>query len=216
MGAAIQGIRDRVQIMTKVGLRWDIDEGAHFFDTVDPEGFWRITRNLRPDSVRWKEAPLQRLGVDRIDPVQCHWPDPTTPIPDTMGALRDLHEAGTIRQSGCPTSRWRSWRRRSKHWGACPWRPISRATRSSTGRLRRRCCRIAAPTTSVWWCTADGAGILTVSDDGPSSIAMVAGTIPITPKIGGRQAEGRQPRGGRDITLANCIAWVRPRITSAW
>ena len=98
VGAAIQGIRDRVQIMTKVGLRWDTDEGAHFFDTVDPEGrSWRIMRNLRPDSVRWEvEQSLQRLGVDHIDVVQCHWPDPTTPIPDTMGALRELHEAGTI------------------------------------------------------------------------------------------------------------------------
>ena len=50
-------------------LRWDTEEGAHFFDTEDPEGrAWRITRNLRPDSVRWEvEQSLRRLQVDHID-----------------------------------------------------------------------------------------------------------------------------------------------------
>jgi aryl-alcohol dehydrogenase-like predicted oxidoreductase len=98
VGRGIKGIRDRVQILTKVGLRWDTEEGAHFFDTEDPEGrAWRITRNLRPDSVRWEvEQSLRRLQVDHIDLVQCHWPDPSTPIPDTMGALSDLVREGKV------------------------------------------------------------------------------------------------------------------------
>jgi methylglyoxal reductase len=98
VGAAIRGIRSRVQVLTKVGLRWDTDEGTHFFDTVDPEGrSWRVTRNLQPESVRWEvEQSLRRLGVDHIDMIQCHWPDPGTPIPDTMGALKALHEEGKI------------------------------------------------------------------------------------------------------------------------
>lgn len=102
VGAAIAGIRDRVEILTKVGLRWDTDEGEHFFDTVDPGGKqWRITRNLRPDSVRWEvEQSLRRLGVDTIDLVQCHWPDPSTPIPETMGALKALHAEGKVRAVG--------------------------------------------------------------------------------------------------------------------
>ncbi len=98
VGRAIQGIRDRVQVLTKIGLRWDTEEGAHFFDTVDPEGrAWRITRNLRPDSVRWEvEQSLRRLGIEHIDLIQCHWPDPSTPIADTMGALRMLHAEGKV------------------------------------------------------------------------------------------------------------------------
>ena len=98
VGRALLGIRDRVQIMTKVGLRWDTDEGAHFFDTKDPEGrSWIIHRNLRPKSVRWEvEQSMRRLGVDHIDLIQCHWPDPSCPIDETMGALADLHREGKV------------------------------------------------------------------------------------------------------------------------
>ena len=98
VGRGIKGIRDRVQVLTKVGLRWDTEVGSHFFDTEDPDGkSWRITRNLRPESVRLEvHNSLQRLGVDHIDLVQCHWPDPSTPIPETMGALAGLVEEGKI------------------------------------------------------------------------------------------------------------------------
>lgn len=98
VGRGIKGIREKVQVLTKVGLRWDSEDGDHFFDTEDPEGrCWKIHRNLRPDSVRHEvEQSLKRLGVDHIDLVQCHWPDPSTPIPETMGALRVLVEEGKI------------------------------------------------------------------------------------------------------------------------
>jgi aryl-alcohol dehydrogenase-like predicted oxidoreductase len=98
VGRAIQDRRERVQIMTKVGLRWDTEEGAHFFDTEDPNGGTRrIFRNLRAESVRWEvERSLERLGVDHIDVIQCHWPDPSTPIPETMGALKALHREGKV------------------------------------------------------------------------------------------------------------------------
>ena len=98
VGRAIADRRERVQILTKVGLRWDTDEGAHFFDTSDAEGKTRrITRNLRPESIRLEvERSLTRLGVDHIDLVQCHWPDPSTPIPDSMGALAALVEEGKV------------------------------------------------------------------------------------------------------------------------
>jgi methylglyoxal reductase len=98
VGRAIAGCRQKVQVLTKVGLRWDTDEGEHFFDTVDPDGkTWRVTRNLRPDSIRLEvERSLSRLGVEHIDLVQCHWPDPSTPIPDSMGALAALVQEGKI------------------------------------------------------------------------------------------------------------------------
>jgi methylglyoxal reductase len=98
LGRAIRGIRDQVQILTKVGLRWDCEDGAHFFDTEDPAGkAYRLYRNLRPQSVRDEvDQSLIRLGVDHIDLIQCHWPDPSTPIPDTMGALAALVQAGKV------------------------------------------------------------------------------------------------------------------------
>ncbi len=98
LGRGIRGIRDRVQVMTKVGLRWDTEEGAHFFDTEDPTGkTWRITRNLRPASIRWEvEQSLRRINVDHIDLIQCHWPDPSTPIAESMGALAELVHEGKV------------------------------------------------------------------------------------------------------------------------
>lgn len=102
VGRAIRGRRDQVQILTKCGLVWDRADGVHAFDDVDPHGVARsIYRDLRPDSVRREcDRSLQRLGVDHIDLYQCHWPDPTTPVEDTMGALLDLHRAGKIRAVG--------------------------------------------------------------------------------------------------------------------
>lgn len=47
------------------------------------------------------EASLRRLGTDRIDLYQLHWPDPATPIGDTLEALQRQVDAGKIRAIGC-------------------------------------------------------------------------------------------------------------------
>lgn len=102
VGRAIADRRDKVIIATKCGLRWDLAEGEKFFDTRDNDGNPRaIYKNLRPESIRWEcEQSLRRLGVDYIDLYQCHWPDATTPLADTMGALMDLRQEGKIRWIG--------------------------------------------------------------------------------------------------------------------
>lgn len=102
LGRALEGIRDQVQILTKVGLRWDLQEGSHYFDSKDPDGrLYSIWRNLRPESIRHEvEQSLRRLKTDHIDLLQCHWPDPTTPIPESMGALSDLVSEGKVRAIG--------------------------------------------------------------------------------------------------------------------
>ncbi|MGW7682524.1 aldo/keto reductase [Kribbella sp. NPDC054772] len=46
------------------------------------------------------EASLKRLGVDAIGLYQFHRPDPKTPYEDSMGAIRDLLDAGKIRMAG--------------------------------------------------------------------------------------------------------------------
>ncbi len=98
VGRALVGRRDRVVLMTKVGLRWDDPRGAHFFDSEDNEGRpIKVYRNLRPDSVRLEvERSLARMDVDHIDLIQCHWPDPSTPVEETMGELLRLHEEGKV------------------------------------------------------------------------------------------------------------------------
>ena len=46
------------------------------------------------------EDSLKRLRTDRIDLMQLHIPDPTTPIEETLGALSDLVAEGKIREIG--------------------------------------------------------------------------------------------------------------------
>jgi aryl-alcohol dehydrogenase-like predicted oxidoreductase len=47
------------------------------------------------------EASLRRLRTDWIDLYQLHWPDPLTPIEETLRALDDLVRQGKVRYVGC-------------------------------------------------------------------------------------------------------------------
>jgi aryl-alcohol dehydrogenase-like predicted oxidoreductase len=59
-------------------------------------------RNLRPASIRREvEASLARLGVERIDLYQFHWPDQTgTPIEDSWAEMGRLVDERKIRYGG--------------------------------------------------------------------------------------------------------------------
>jgi aryl-alcohol dehydrogenase-like predicted oxidoreductase len=47
------------------------------------------------------DASLKRLGTDYIDLYQVHWPDPDTPLEETMSALNDLVRQGKVLYIGC-------------------------------------------------------------------------------------------------------------------
>jgi len=47
------------------------------------------------------EASLKRLRTDWIDLYQVHYPDPRTPIEETLGTLDDLVRNGKVRHIGC-------------------------------------------------------------------------------------------------------------------
>jgi aryl-alcohol dehydrogenase-like predicted oxidoreductase len=47
------------------------------------------------------EASLRRLRTDRIDLYQLHFPDPITPIEETLSVLTDLVREGKVRYIGC-------------------------------------------------------------------------------------------------------------------
>ena len=53
------------------------------------------------------EASLRRLGTDYIDLYLLHFPDPATPLEETLRALDDLVRAGKVRYIGC--SNFRAW-----------------------------------------------------------------------------------------------------------
>lgn len=98
VGKAIAGKRDQVIIASKVGLRWDCEEGEFNFEAEDGT---RIYKNLKADSIRHEvENSLQRLGTDYIDLIQTHWPDATTEASVTMETLLALKKEGKVRAVG--------------------------------------------------------------------------------------------------------------------
>jgi aryl-alcohol dehydrogenase-like predicted oxidoreductase len=80
------GLRDKVQIATKVGLYWK-------------EG--KVFRDSRPVRIREEiEDSLRRLRTDVIDLYQVHWPDLDTPLAETARMLEDLRREGKLRAIG--------------------------------------------------------------------------------------------------------------------
>jgi len=64
-----------------------------------PGGRWELDGS--PDYLRAAcEASLRRLGVESIDLYQLHRPDPKVPFAESVGALRDLRDAGKIVHAG--------------------------------------------------------------------------------------------------------------------
>jgi len=82
---------DRPLVFTKCGLVWDERDRM-----ADPR------RTLEPESIRREaEASLRRLGVERIDLYQFHWPDETgTPVEASWEAMVRLVEQGKVRAVG--------------------------------------------------------------------------------------------------------------------
>lgn len=103
VGEALTGIpREKVQIITKYGLRWDLAKGQFYFKSKNNSGEEiDIYKYAGYDSVIQEcEQSLRRLKTDYIDLYQIHWPDPTTPIAETMGAVDDLIRQGKVRFAG--------------------------------------------------------------------------------------------------------------------
>jgi aryl-alcohol dehydrogenase-like predicted oxidoreductase len=70
-------------------------KGGH----IRPGGRWEVDGT--PSHLRSAcEASLRALGVDTIDLYQFHRPDPSVPYADSVGALRELREAGKVRTVG--------------------------------------------------------------------------------------------------------------------
>lgn len=82
---------DRPLVFTKCGLRWN-----------DRNRMEMPKRVLTPDSIRWEcEQSLRRLGVERIDLYQFHWPDELgTPVEDSWATMVRLVEEGKVRLAG--------------------------------------------------------------------------------------------------------------------
>jgi aryl-alcohol dehydrogenase-like predicted oxidoreductase len=88
VGRALKGRRDEVVLATKFGNERRQDGSF-------------VGINGRPEYVHKAcDASLQRLGVDTIDLYYQHRVDPAVPIEDTIGAMKELVQAGKVRYLG--------------------------------------------------------------------------------------------------------------------
>ena len=73
-------------------------KGGHLRESPEP-GPWGLNGN--PDYLKKAvEASLTALGVEAIGLYQYHRPDPSVDYADSVGAIRDLLDAGKIRMAG--------------------------------------------------------------------------------------------------------------------
>ena len=86
VGEALAPIRDQVAIATKFGFELEAASGG---------------LNSRPERIKKVvEGSLKRLRTDRIDLYYQHRVDPSVPIEDVAGAIKDLIQAGKVLHFG--------------------------------------------------------------------------------------------------------------------
>jgi aryl-alcohol dehydrogenase-like predicted oxidoreductase len=93
VGRLLRGLAlaDAPLVFTKCGLLWK-----------ETDRMAAPVRSLEPASIRREcEASLRRLGVERIDLFQFHWPDETgIAVEDSWAEMARLVEAGKVRCAG--------------------------------------------------------------------------------------------------------------------
>lgn len=87
VGRAIRGLRDRVFLATKGGLEWDASGKVR-------------EKGTRAHLRAALERSLKRLGVEQVDLYQVHWPDPETPVEESVEAVAELRREGKTRFIG--------------------------------------------------------------------------------------------------------------------
>ncbi|HEY4100417.1 MAG TPA: aldo/keto reductase [Gemmatimonadales bacterium] len=88
VGEALAPVRDQVVIATKFGFRFN-DKGAQVGEDSHPAHIKEVAH-----------AALKRLRTDHIDLFYQHRVDPSVPIEDVAGAVRDLITEGKVRHFG--------------------------------------------------------------------------------------------------------------------
>jgi aryl-alcohol dehydrogenase-like predicted oxidoreductase len=87
VGKALAPVRDQVVIATKFGFHFDGNQSTGL--------------DSRPDHIRATVADsLHRLNVERIDLLYQHRVDPTVPIEDVAGTVKELIDAGEVAHFG--------------------------------------------------------------------------------------------------------------------
>jgi len=178
LGRLLAGRRTRFVVATKVGLPMSespLERGA---------------------SRRWilaeAENSLRRLRTDYIDLYQIHFPDPETPIDETLRALDDLVSSGKVRYVG--NSNFAAWQIADADWTARTEhlaRPISAQMHYNL--LNRGIAAEVIPA-----CAAHGLGVIPYF---PLESGFLTGKY--VPGGEGRGRLAESPRAGEIMTPAN-------------
>ncbi|MHB8731463.1 MAG: aldo/keto reductase [bacterium] len=147
---------EQVYIFSKCGMTWPAGGGA---------AFNAIKRDLSPASIRTEcEQSLRRLGVERIDLYQFHWPDDSTgtAVEDSWGTMVELIEEGKVR------------------WGGVSNFDVALLERCESIRhvdslqVPLNLVNRAALSEVIPWCAAHGTGVITY---GPLATGLLTGTF---------------------------------------
>ena len=122
VGEALAPIRNKVVIATKFGF--DIEKG--------------FALNSRPEHIKKVvEASLKRLKTDRIDLYYQHRVDPSVPIEDVAGTIKELIAQGKVLHFGLSEA---SAARSAERMPCNRWRPSRPNTRSWNGMSSATAC----------------------------------------------------------------------------
>jgi aryl-alcohol dehydrogenase-like predicted oxidoreductase len=144
VGRGLRGIpdADRPYVFTKAGRQWQEDNpGAPLRSILTPE-------TIRKDA----EGSLRRLGLERLDLLQVHWPATDgTPVEEYWPVLADLRAEGKIRAAGL-----------SNHWLADVEAAQAVAWVDSV-QLPLSLIKPTAADVEARWCLEHGVGFLAYS-----------------------------------------------------
>ena len=185
---------DRPYVFTKGGLVWNERDRM-----VTP------VQTLEPESIQAEvEASLRRLGVERIDLYQFHWPDAIgTPVEDSWAALMRLVEQGKVRAAGVSNFDVGLLRR-------CETIRHVDSLQPPFSLIRREAAAAEIP-----WCAEQGTGVIAYS---PMQSGLLTDRFDAA-RVAGlasddwrrRSAEFREPRLERNLALRDALRPVARR-----
>ena len=161
-------------------------------------------QSLKPESIRREcEASLRRLGVERIDLYQFHWPDPDTAVEDSWGEMIRLIEEGKVRAGGVSNFDAGLLKRceRLRHVDSLQ-PPFSMIKRDVAGG-------------EIPWCADHGTGVIVYSpmQSGLLTDSFDAGRVAtLAPDDWRRRAdEFQEPNLGRNLALRDALRPIAKR-----
>ena len=97
MGAALKALKwPRLNYVVSTKFFWGLDRTGHATNRKDTLNRKYLTQAI--------DGSLKRMGLDFIDLVYCHRPDPHTPVEETVWAMSDMITGGKALYWG--TSEW--------------------------------------------------------------------------------------------------------------